>query len=169
MDRAGVARASCIIIDNPRDDVTMTAALYCNSRNPKAHIIAYFQDEQLGRLLKSHCPNVEYTPSVSVEMLAKAAVDPGSSLLHQQLLDVSEGMTQYSVRYPEGAPASRVERLFGALKQRYEATLIGVATRPGDAIALNPGLAHPVVPGSVLYYIADERINGIDWEQLHAG
>lgn len=87
MDRACVDSAATILIDNPSDDLTMTTALYCSKRNPSAHKVAYFEDESLVALLQQHCPEVECTPSVAVEMLAKSAFDPGSSLLHHDLLD----------------------------------------------------------------------------------
>ncbi|WP_315980980.1 potassium channel family protein [Aliamphritea spongicola] len=76
MSRAALKQASCIIIDNPEDDLSMTTALYCSDQNPDAHIIAYFKEESLGKLLKAHCPNVECMPSVAIEMLAKSAMDP---------------------------------------------------------------------------------------------
>jgi len=49
---------------------------------------------------QQHCPEVECTPSVAVEMLAKSVFDPGSSLLHHDLLDVEEGQAQFSVELP---------------------------------------------------------------------
>ncbi|NIB41105.1 two pore domain potassium channel family protein [Pseudomaricurvus alkylphenolicus] len=165
MDRAAIEKAGCIIIDNPEDDVTMTTALYVASRNPDAHIIAYFEDEKLGKLLKQHCPNVECMPSVAVEMLAKSAMDPGSSELHHQLLNVDVGMTQYSVRY-EGAGEMSVETIFESLKRHYDATLIGVSEDGHFNIELNPRLNTLIKPGSTLYYIADERINHVDWNRL---
>jgi voltage-gated potassium channel len=161
MSRAAVEKAGCIIIDNPEDDITMTTTLYCTSRNPAAHIIAYFQDDKLVSLLKQHCPNVECMPSVAVEMMAKSAVDPGSSALHHQLLNVDQGMTQYSVKY-SGKATLPIRSFFSLFKETYQATLIGVST-DGDMI-VNPSLETIVTPGSTFYYIADERINRIDWE-----
>ena len=166
MERASVEKASCIIIDNPDDDVTMTTALYCASKNPGAHTIAYFQDETLGNLLKQHCPNIECMPSVAVEMIAKSAVDPGSSALHHQLLDVENGMTQYSVKF-NGSSAITVRSLFSAFKEKYAATLIGISNQGYGSIQLNPSLDLTVHPGATVYYIADERINSIEWEALN--
>jgi voltage-gated potassium channel len=163
MSRAGVDKASCIIIDNPNDDVTMTTTLYCTNINPKAHIIAYFQDDALGGLLKQHCPNVECMPSVAVEMMAKSAADPGSSALHHQLLNVDSGMTQYSAQYTDQIPVT-IRQIFSKFKEKYEATLIGVSSE--NVIALNPSLEMTILPGNTIYYIADERINNIDWEAL---
>jgi voltage-gated potassium channel len=162
MNKASISEASCIIIDNPQDDITMTTALFCAQQNPDAHIIAYFKDEQLGQLLKNHCPNVECTPSVATEMLAKSAMDPGSSVLHQQLLDSSNGMTQYSMFYDHSQDAS-FEKLFLLFKNQYNATLIGISNKNLDTVQVNPSLEHQVNSGSILYYIASERITDVNW------
>lgn len=162
MVRSGVNTASCIIIDNPDDDITFAAALFCASQNPKAHILAYFNDEVLSRLLKSHCPNAECVPSLAVEMLAKSAVDPGSSAIHHELINSKKGMTQYTTTYPENQPEIQVNAVFLHLKARFQATLIGLETAEG--IILNPDLNHWIYPGSILYYIADERVEHFDWQ-----
>ena len=165
MDRAGLKAASCIIVDNTDDDITMTSSLYCASQNPDAHIIAYFQQEELGRLLKSHCPNIECMPSVSVEMIAKSAVDPGSSVLHHELLNVNKGMTQYSTIY-SGSESLKVGDIFKSLKERYNATLIGIADLEQDGMRINPSLDSDIEPGSTVYYIADERVTNFDWSEM---
>ncbi|PSW22248.1 potassium channel protein [Photobacterium sanctipauli] len=163
MTRAGIESASCIVIDNSEDDITLSAALYCASRNPDAHLLAYFNDESLSKLLKRHCPNAECIPSVAVEMLAKAAVDPGSSELHHELLSTHKGMTQYSVVYPADAQPTTISPLFSAFKQHYEAILIAIDN--GNGVELNPTLEHPVTAGAKLFYIADERVNDFNWQQ----
>lgn len=163
MQRACPETAACIIIDSESDEITMTSALYCYGVNPSAHTIAYFQNESLSDILKKHCPNVECTPSVSVEMMAKAAVDPGSSALHHELLNVAQGMTQYSVRYPDDQPEVPVEALFVALKKAHAATLIGLRPPSAQSIVLNPALDQAVTPGTTLYYIADDRITHFSW------
>lgn len=165
MLRAGIQNAATIVIDNDEDDVTMTTALYCASRNPEAHTIAYFHDEKLGKLLKEHCPNIECMPSVSVEMLAKSAVDPGSSALHHQLLNSQEGMTQFSVTFSGKNPIP-VQAVFTGMKRHYNATLIGLAKQAGAAIEINPDLDRHIAPGSTLYYIAKQRIQQIDWQAV---
>lgn len=166
MQRAAIETASCIIIDNPDDDITMTTALYCSSVNPNAHMIAYFKEERLGNLLRKHCPNVECMPSVAVEMLAKSAMDPGSSALHKQLLDANKGMTQYSINYSAQTEIP-VASLFTAFKQKYAATLIGISANGPESIELNPPLDAKVAQGTTLYYIADERIRNIEWSDFN--
>lgn len=166
MQRACLGDASTIIIDTQSDDSTLTAALYTTSQNEQAHTIAYFRDEALSLLLKQHCPQVECTPSVSTELLVKAAMDPGSSALHQELLNAGRGMTQYSVDYPMDQPAIAVQQIYTSLKSRYGATLLAIAESPQHTPQLNPSLEHPVKPGSVIYYIADNRIHNFEWSLL---
>lgn len=166
MDRACIAKASSIVIDTPQDDQTLTCALYAWKRNPKAQIIAYFRDESIGELLREHCPSIECTPSVSVEMMAKATMDPGSTHLHQQLLNATEGMTQYSVTYPDNLEAVAVADLYGPLKAVYQATLLGIQPPGEEKIQLNPGLGSRLEPGSRIFYMAETRIRNLDWSQL---
>ena len=167
MNRACVKSASCIVIANNTDEESMTSALYCSGVNQLAHKIVYFDNEKLKDVLKQHCPDIEVTPSVSVEMMAKATVDKGSSVLHERLLNASYGMTQFSVTLPKEISAISVKSLFLEMKQRYDATLIAASESDTGAVKLNPGLETIVNPGSTIYYIAKQRINNIDWEALN--
>jgi voltage-gated potassium channel len=102
---------------------------------------------------------------VDIELLAKASMHPGSSVLHHDLLNVQEGMTQYSIRYPDNAKSVPLRDLFLPLKERYESILIAVGDGKG-AVTLNPPMSQMILPGTTIYYIADERIDGLDWEKL---
>lgn len=161
MSRAGIKDANCIIIDNRDDDITFAAALFCASKNPTAHILAYFQEDTLSDLLKIHCPNAECIPSVSVEMMAKSALDPGSSALHHELLNTEIGMTQYAITYPSTQEETTVNYLFLHLKEQYDATLIGI--RRDKEIQLNPPLGSKIIPNDVIFYISNARITDLSW------
>ncbi len=165
MDKAAIASARVIIMDNPEDDLTMTTSLYAHQRNPDSHKIAYFKDESLAKLLNTHCPNIECTPSVAVEMLAKSAIDPGSSSLHYSLLNVKSSDTQYSLMIDNLNAELTVESLFPHLKKRYKATLIAVKDTSNNMV-LNPPLTMTVSNGDTLYYIASKRIHNVDWEAV---
>jgi voltage-gated potassium channel len=167
MNKACVSTASTILIDNPHDDMTMTTALYCSKRNKDAHKVAYFEDESLVKLLQQHCPEIECTPSVAVEMLAKSAFDPGSSQLHHDLLDVYEGQAQFSSMIPAGVAELSVKDIFYYLKEKYDAIFIGVATDDSiHKIVVNPPLTSKLKAGDKIFYIADKRINNIDWNAV---
>ncbi|WP_255438901.1 potassium channel family protein [Aestuariibacter sp. GS-14] len=168
MDKACIASASTILIDNPQDDLTLTTALYCSQKNPSAHQVAYFADESLVGLLHQHCPQIECTPSVAVEMLAKAAFDPGSSALHHDLLSVDDdGQAQFSITVPAATQSVTYQQLFFAFKQRYDATLIGFApSGRAQDVTLNPSLDTVIAPQDKLYYIAKQRITELDWHAV---
>ncbi len=167
MDRACITDASVIIMDNPADDMTMTTALYCSKRNPDAHLVAYFNDESLVSLLQQHCPNVECTPSVSVEMLVKSAFDPGSSLLHHDLLSIEDGQAQFSVSIPNETTPIPASKLFFGLKDKYDATFIGyVSAIDKNDVKLNPDFDVVLNPGDKIFYIAADRIRLINWQAL---
>ncbi|RTZ15697.1 two pore domain potassium channel family protein [Vibrio aquaticus] len=167
MEKAAIDKASCIVVDNLEDDITLSAALYSANVNPQAHLLAYFKDEALSNLLNQHCPNAECIPAVGAEMLAKAAVDPGSSALHQELLASTRGMTQYSTIYPSTLSQISVEQAFDFMKRHYQATLIALDI--GKGIELNPELERDILPGAKVFYIADERIDDFDWSVIKTG
>lgn len=168
MKRAAVEKASGIIINTQTDDMTMTTALYCYSVNRAAHTIVYFSDDTLSSLLRQHCPEIECMPSVAIEMQVKAVMDPGSSALHQELLNAGQGMTQYSIVYPEDEKEITVKELFYGLKNNHDATLIGVTDSIRKPIDLNPSFDRRVTAGDTVYYIADDRIKGFSWESMRA-
>ncbi|MGB0663702.1 MAG: potassium channel family protein [Pontibacterium sp.] len=163
LQRASIDRASTIIVYCDQDDFTLTAALYAYSQNKKAHIIAHFQDESLSDLLKQHCPTVECAPSVETELMVKAAMDPGSSVLHKELLSAGTGMTQYAVAYPENRPATTVEALFETFKREHDATLIGLDLENDGVLEVNPPLSTRITHGCTIYYIAQKRILQFKW------
>lgn len=159
MAKTCLVAADRIIIDTPLDDVTLTTALYCQKVSPDSHKTAYFQDESIGDLLLSHCPSIEIIPSVSVELLAKSTIDPGSSQLHKQLLDSRDGMTQFSSMYK--GEKIKYEILFDKLKREFDATLIGIRRDAGQSIELNPPLTLTIVSGDILFYIAAGRLSSL--------
>lgn len=160
LQRASLSQAACIIVDSDSDEITMSTALVCSDQNADAHIIAYFNKESLSNVLRAHCPNIECLPSVSVEMMAKSAADPGSSELHYHLLSLDTGMTQYSLRYC--GEKTKVRSVFLLLKEQFHATLIGIS-QGGSNLQLNPGLEADLAPGDVIHYIAERRIQVSDW------
>ncbi len=164
--RADIEDASTIIIDCAQDDQTLSAALNLYNLNPEAHMIAYFRDESLSNLLKQHCPTIECTPSVSTEMIVKSAMDPGSSMLHHELLNASTGMTQYSVVMPENLPEITVRDLYVPLKENYGATLIAVDLDSDGKPEVNPSLEQRIKSGCKLYYIAENRLKHLDWHSI---
>ncbi len=160
-DHAQVARASLVIIDECADDKNFSLALQCAKLNPKARIIVHFRSDVFSNLLHSHCPHAECLPSISVEILAKSAMDPGTSELHHQLLSVHHGMTQFSAEFPAGRPRITYEELLVRIKQSENALVIGF--EHAGKLLLNPKKLAEIVPGDRIFYIAAKRLDNSAW------
>ncbi|WP_018276294.1 potassium channel family protein [Teredinibacter turnerae] len=160
MVRANLGEASRIIIDTPLDDVTLSTALFCHRQNENAHITVYFKDEAHEGLLKSYCPSVEVVPSVSIEMLARASLDPGSASLHQCLLDPAVDASQFSMVYSAPEPTAFGE-LISRMRTRHQAIAIAVKKADADKLDINPPDSSQIIQGDIVYYIADNRIDGL--------
>ncbi len=171
LTRAGVATAGYVIALGHDDSETLAAALGAAAVNHDAHIVAYFEHESFADLLKAHCPHAESNISLSIELMVRSAQDPGSSRVQRQLLSTLEGPTQFSLEVPKDAGAVSYGALFTTLKENHDATLIGVAESAlGDDLILNAPSGHRIDPGTILYFMAAQRIEAdeIDWPALKA-
>ncbi|WP_153301763.1 ion channel [Endozoicomonas arenosclerae] len=167
--RAGVESADRVIIYRSTDDKTLTSCLTVAALSETAHIVAWFEQEHMVKLLKSHCPEVECHTSISMELLVRSAQDPGSSRVQGQLLSTLIGPTQYSVRVPENFTGVTFSRLLEFLKNRHEAIALGVAeTVTGDDLVLNPEGDRLVKGGQLVYYMSAQRIRTeeIQWRDI---
>ena len=158
--RAGSAGAAVVIVLGHDDNDTLAAALAASSVNKRAHLVAHFEQQSFADLLVAHCPRAETMVSLSIEMMVRAALDPGSSRVHRDLLSVAGGQNNFSMRVPDDAPAVRYGRLLHALKEHHNATLIAMANdTAGSGLRPNAAGDAQVKPGAVLYYIAARRLD----------
>lgn len=169
IQRTGIDNAARVIVFRDTDDQTLATCLAIAATRTKAHIVAWFESDQMVNLLHSHCPQIECHSNMSMELLVRSAQDPGSSRLQQQLLSTLIGPTQYSVRIPEDFAGTTFGRLLEFFKVYHEAIALGVAdSATGNDLKLNPASAETVNAGQVVYYMSAQRIhrNEIQWEQL---
>ena len=167
--RAGSAGAAVIIVLGHDDNDTLAAALAAASVNKSAHVVAYFEQQSFADLLNAHCPRAETMISLSTEMMVRAALDPGSSRVHRDLLSVMGGQNNFSMRVPAGAATRRYAALLMMLKAQHNATLIAMADdTAGSALRPNAAGDAEVKPGMVIYYIAARRLDpaAVDWQAV---
>ena len=167
--RAGVEHADRIIVLRDSDDETLATCLTLAATDTKAHIVAWFNEESMARLLKKHCPQIECHCSISVELLVRSAQDPGSYRLQGQLLSTLEGPTQYSVQVPEPFTGAQFGQILKYFKREHEAIVLGVAdSATGDDLQLNPASDIEVIKGQLLYYMAAQRIRSeeVSWADI---
>ncbi len=169
IQRTGVDNAARVVVFRNTDDQTLATCLTLAALKTNAHIVAWFENDEMITLLKSHCPEIECHSNISMELLVRSAQDPGSSRIQQQLLSTLVGPTQYSVRVPDDFNGTTFGRLLEFLKLNHEAIALGVAdSATGNDLRLNPSSGAEVTAGQVVYYMSAQRIHcgEIDWSLL---
>lgn len=167
-ERAALAGAARVIVHAADDDRSLAAVFAVMAQKPSAHIVAHFESEAVARLVHSHYPHVECTRPLHVDVIARAAQDAGSSLVAGEWLGAG-GPTQFSLQVPAAAAPVRAGKLAAAF--RNEAALwIGYRDGRTAAPVLNPPDHVEIAPGTLLYYLADARIDGarLPWASLAA-
>jgi voltage-gated potassium channel len=158
LKRAGVPDADRVIVFSGSDTDTLAAGLAITNLNRRGHIVCYFDDEEIARLLTSHCDNVEVVMAPAVELVVRAVKDPGSSQLLSDLVSHTDaGMTLFSMPWVGGQPIG-----FRALSERLMGQgAVLVSYRPADASGKQSTFRFAegdVGPGDRLFYIAGQRL-----------
>ena len=156
--RSAVSNAKVALILGDNDDTTLAAALAVGALPTVPRIVAYFQTTGPAGLLHSYCPTAEAQESLSIELMARSAFDPGASQLQRIMLSSLDGPTQYSFTVPDDAAPTDCTKALIAMKKTCDATLIGVQHSGDESLKMNPAADCPINPGDRVFYIADHRL-----------
>jgi voltage-gated potassium channel len=160
LHRAGLNGAARVLVYGHNDEENLATALSILRDRPQAHVVCHFDDSAMALLLKQLYPAAETTSTLAVEMLVRAAQDPGTSAVTNELLTPGQGPTQYALTLPADFPPTPFGKLFVCLKERHDATALGLsADRVGVALKLNPAASEIVSPLHTLYYMAHQRLD----------
>jgi voltage-gated potassium channel len=158
--RAALMQAARVIVHCGSDDQTLAAVFAVMAQlpaEPRPHVVAHFDGDTAARLVRSHYPCVECTRPLHVDVIARAAQDAGSSLVATQWLTAG-GATQFSLPLPEAGGPREARRIAEAFRDQ-AALWIGYRAPGDDEPVLNPREHDRVPAGSLLYYLADARID----------
>lgn len=172
LTRAGIPSAGRAIILGNDDNETLAAALAVSKLNHSVHLIAFFNEEEIADLLKTHCPDAECMAPMATELLARAADDPGASRIPKILFSSEINPTLFSLIVPAGTPSYPYGALLHGFYRRHGVSLIGLASGPGmDQISLNAEPDRLVHPGETLYYIGAIRLkaDAVEWREVAEG
>jgi len=121
------------------------------------HIVAHMENEDTARLIEHQIDNIEVFSSISVDMMVRAAHDPGASRLANLMFSSRTESTAYSLTVPAGTPPISYLDALVALKRSHRITLIGVSEQGGRHLDLNCVSDRTIEGGDTLFYIANER------------
>ena len=167
--RSGAEGAAAVVAMGENDNETLAIGLGIGTLERAPRIVAHFQDESVAVLLRSHCASAECSVSLSVEMLARSAQDPGSSEVQRQIVSPIDSPTQFRMVAPPGIPPLTYGQALVFLKKAHDATLIALQ-RAGRTVEVNAPAGAAVDAGDGLFYVAAHRLRGdeIDWRACAA-
>ncbi|QSX78123.1 potassium channel family protein [Agrilutibacter solisilvae] len=155
--RASLPQAGRVIVHTASDDQTLVAVLAIKALKPTCHVVAHFDSTSALNLVQAHHPDVECTRPLTVEIIARAAQDPGSSLVTLDVLSASDaGTTQFSIEVPAGVQGS-IGELATAFRNE-GAILLGYRASGRVPPQINPPADTRIGPGATLYYLRDCRL-----------
>ncbi|MEL7687494.1 ion channel [Citromicrobium bathyomarinum] len=166
--RAGAGGAKSVLIRGANDDDTLAATLAARAAAPTAHIVVHMENEDTARLLEHQIDNIEVFSSISVDMMVRAANDPGASRLANLMFSSRTESTAFSLCVPDDTPPMAYIDALVALKKSHRITLIGVSEANGRHLDLNCVADRRIEGGDTLFYIANERREptAAQWREL---
>ena len=156
LSRAGIDRASTVIIYCQDDEKSLAASMAVSQRASKnCHVVVYLEAIEQATLLKGNFPHFEVISSTSAEMMVRSMQDPGSSKVHEKLLSSGHGHTQYTIKTPLNLTGKNYLSAMNYLKENFEATLIGI--KEDTLVRLNLDANYILNPGTELFVISENR------------
>lgn len=168
MQRCGAEHADNIIIYGSDDNQTFFTSYAFREFNQTAHLVAYLRNEDhmdkiYNLSAKSRFLNQVILP-VNVYLMAQELQDPESSNVFQHLISNLNGATLFRMEVPSNVDKQwQFEDIFIGLKKSYKATVLAIKN---DEIISNPNMDEMISGGMALFYIADKRLEKIDWDKI---
>ena len=156
--RAGVEHAKRVLIFSDTDEQALSLSLLISKISKTAHVVAHFSDSKMADLAKQYIPALEIASSMTMEMLARSACDPGTSDVIYELLSINMGATLFRYEVKPSFPKTYGEHA-QSLRTFHNATLIALRKRGSEEIEISPPDKKTVYQGDVLFYIASERLS----------
>ena len=169
MDKACVDQASRIVADGDDDNETLIIALTVCKLNGHAHVVAAVDNlAESEEHLKKIGRGIECVPQKMVTMITQAMQDPGITNLYKKLLSNIEGHAGFRFDISEGNEQWTYGALLHHFKKNYNATLLALTEshRFDAEIIENPPWDFVVKSGMSLFYMAPERLTGIDLKNI---
>ena len=157
MTRACVSRARTALIDGRDDNETLAIAVAVDHEKPDIHMIAALRDLHRCEQLRYVNPQVQCVQWHMPYLLAEEATDPGITEVYNDLMSAGGHGNTYSLTVPRGFPHVTFGDCQTHLGRAFAATV--VAVRNGDALVVSPPWDQSLDEGTVLYYLAGERID----------
>ena len=163
MTKANIAKAKHIIIPGKDDHENILATLAVYSINKSAHIVVYLEDYENIKHIQRISPDISTVNPVSVPLIVQEMQDRGTLKLINDLLSNRIGSQIYRIHLPKQLNGISFKNLFVFFKEKYQSTIIGIEK---DDLILNPAMDLQIEGGEIIFFIAEERFENIEWNQI---
>lgn len=153
--RAGVHRASSVLVDARDDNEALAVALTADHVARGAHLVVALRDLGRARHLRYVRDSLRCVQWHGTHLITEELKDPGLTEVYTELM-THGGAETYSVRLPDALGPVEAGHCHATLGRRFGATLL--AARSGDALLVNPAWESELPAGAVLYYVGDRRL-----------
>ncbi|MFR9757828.1 ion channel [Streptomyces sp. TR06-5] len=155
--RACVHRARTVVIDARDDNEALTLSVAVDHLQPRVHMVVALRDMNRAEHLRYVSARIQCVQWHMPNLVTEEALDPGLTQVYAELMSNVRGSNTYSLRLPSALAGEE----FGVCQERFGrvfgATVIAV--RQDDAMTVSPAWDAPLREDTVLYYLADERID----------
>lgn len=154
--RAGVDRAYSVLVDARDDNEALAIAVAVEHVHPDTHLVVAVRDMSRADHLSYVSDSIRCVPWHVPRMATEEVQDPGITEVYMQLMTTGGGDT-YSIRVPQSWGAVTFGECQTAFGREYGATVLAV--RINDDLMVSPDWQTPVPVGSMLYYVARQRLD----------
>ncbi|MFK0244113.1 ion channel [Amycolatopsis azurea] len=161
--RAGVDRASTVLIDMRDDNEALAVAVTVNHANRSAHVVVTLRDMEKVELVHYVDPRIKCVQWHAPRMVAEELTSPGITEVYSELMTVG-GANTYSVSLSESLGQLNTENCRIALGRAFGATVL--AARAEDVLIVNPSWDSDLPAGSVIYYVGPRRLTNTEIEAV---
>lgn len=158
--RANVSEATCIYVCGRTDSDNIAIVSSLSHLKPSCRIIVLLHDPDT--TLPNTAMDLHITPPSSPERSVLSMNDPEAGRTINTLVTTQDGSNAYQATIPENIPRSTVSVFRDAFEEIFGALLV----RSGEHMLPCPTLI--VEPGTVVVYVANERIPERNWDRLAA-
>jgi voltage-gated potassium channel len=149
LEKAGIKKASDVIVATGKDSDTILTVLEVRRLNKDVHITAEAREAEVDRLIKQAGAN-EVISSLSFggRLLATSISQPGTTYIMEDLSATGVGNELSEVRVPKSLAGESFRDI--VVKFKEEANVMPLAIRRDGKILINPGLDEEVRDGDAL-------------------
>ncbi|GAB3507380.1 ion channel [Amycolatopsis cihanbeyliensis] len=155
LERAGVHRARCVLVDARDDNEALAVAVTVDHVTDGAHVVVTLRDMARVSLIQYVDESIRCVQWHTPRMITEELQSPGIAEVYAELM-THGGTNTYSATLPESLGSVRVGDCQTALGRTHGAIVL--AARADGELMVNPSWQTELPAGAILYYVAPRRL-----------